>query len=390
MIEVGELDFEFTTATRILFAPGSLSKIGPIAAEMGKRALAVAGSRSERGAVLPELLSIAGVSSTLFGVRGEPTVDVVRKGVELARQGNCDMVIALGGGSAIDTGKAIAILLTNPGEVNDYLDVVGRGQVLSCPSLPFIAIPTTAGTGAEVTRNAVLGVSERQVKVSLRSPLMLPRLALVDPELTYTLPPEITASTGLDALTQLIEPFVSRKANPLTSALCREGMQRVSRSLLLAYKEPGNVMARQDMSLASLFGGLALANAGLGSVHGFAGVLGGMFPAPHGAICARLLPFVIETNVRALQQRDAENPALERYREVASIVTGHQDSNVDQGITWIHELCQSLQVSPLSSYGLSPEQFPQVVEKTTKASSTRANPIELTPDELFAVLSAAI
>jgi alcohol dehydrogenase class IV len=386
----GELNFEFATATRVLFAPGSLNKIGLLASDLGQRALVVMGSNLERGKGLLELLSSAKVRTTCFQVQGEPTVGLVQEGVNLARQQECDLVICFGGGSVMDTGKAIAALLSNPGEVEDYLEVIGRGQALSSPSLPCIAIPTTAGTGAEVTRNAVLGVPSHQVKVSLRSPLMLPRLALVDPELTYNLPPEITASSGLDALTQLIEPYVSNKANPLTDALCREGIQRIAVSLLRAYLEPTDVDARQQMSLASLFGGLALANAGLGVVHGFAGVLGGMFLAPHGAICARLLPFVMEVNVRALQQRQPESPALRRYREIASWLTGIAGATVSQGIAWIQEICLAMCVSPLTDYGLSAEHFSQVVEKTVRASSTRSNPIELTSDELIDILSQAI
>ena len=215
---------------------------------------------------------------------------LVRQGVELARREQCDLVIAFGGGSAIDAGKAIAALLANGGELTDYLEVIGKGQPLRHPSVPFIAVPTTAGTGSEVTRNAVLASAEHQVKVSMRSPLMLPRLAVVDPELTLELPPAVTASTGLDALTQLIEPYVSIRANPLTDGFCLEGLRRVSRSLRRAYHAGRDITAREDMSLASLLGGLALANAGLGVVHGFAAPVGGMFHAPHGAICAALLP----------------------------------------------------------------------------------------------------
>ena len=239
---------------------------------------------------------------------------------------NCDLIIGLGGGSAIDTGKAIAALLTNAGDPLDYLEVIGRGQALTDAPAPFIAIPTTAGTGAEVTRNAVLASPEHRVKVSLRSPLMLPRVALVDPELTYGLPPAITASTGLDALTQLIEPFVSIRANPLTDAICRDGMRRAARSLRRAYEE-GTMLPPARTWPASLFGGLALANAGLGAVHGFAGPLGGLFPAPHGVICARLLPLIVEANVRALQERKPNTSVLQRYAEVARLTA---DRTIDR------------------------------------------------------------
>ncbi len=293
------MNFEFATATRIIFGPGSIKKIGSFAGGMGQKALITSGFRdgSESNCSLVEILNASGVEAQCFTIPGEPTVELVQQGAELARAEQCDLVIGYGGGSAMDTGKAIAAMSTNPGEVLDYLEVIGRGKSLSLPSLPMIAIPTTAGTGSEVTRNAVLGSKGMRVKVSLRSPWMLPRLALVDPELTYQLPPAITASTGLDALTQLIEPFVCNTPSPLVDALCREGMQRVAGSLRRAYFQGDDHQARENMSLASLFGGLALANAKLGAVHGFAGVLGGMYPAPHGVICARLLPLVVETNI---------------------------------------------------------------------------------------------
>ena len=309
--------FEFATATRIIFGAGTLGEIGPLAMAMGRQALVVTGRTTERAGSLLELLAAQEIGTVNFTVTSEPTTEVVRLGTERARESGCDLVIGFGGGSVLDTGKAIAALLTNDGDPLDYLEVIGGGQPLSKPPLPYIAIPTTAGTGAEVTRNAVLASPEHRVKVSLRSPLMLPRLALVDPELTHSLPPEVTASTGLDALTQVMEPYVSKRASPMTDALCREGMRRAARSLRRAYQQGDDPAAREDMALTSLFGGLALANAGLGAVHGFAGPLGGMFHGAHGAICARLLPHVMEVNVRALQQRLAESPALRRYDEIA-------------------------------------------------------------------------
>jgi alcohol dehydrogenase class IV len=302
----------------------------------------------------------------------------------------CDLVISIGGGSVVDTGKAIAALMTNPGDLLDYLEVIGKGKALTQASAPFIAIPTTAGTGAEVTRNAVLASPEHHVKVSLRSPLMLPRLALVDPELTYSLPPELTASTGLDALTQVIEPFVSVRANPMADAFCREGMRRAARSLRRACDDGDDASAREDMSLASLFGGLALANAGLGAVHGFAGVIGGMFDAPHGAICARLLPYVMEVNLRALEERAPEGDALHRYDEIAQILTGKDEASAMDGVTWVRELCEALNIPPLATYGMRQADWPAVVEKSAVASSMKGNPIQLTSDEMEEILGKAL
>ncbi len=382
--------FEFATATRIVFGAGALGEVGPEARTMGRQALVVTGRATERAASLLELLAAQEIGTVSFTVISEPTTDVVRLGTERARESGCDLVIGFGGGSILDTGKAIAALLTNDGDPFDYLEVIGRGQPLSEPPLPYIAIPTTAGTGAEVTRNAVLTSPEHRVKVSLRSPLMLPRLALVDPELTYSLPPEVTASTGLDALTQVMEPYVSKRASPMTDALCREGMRRAARSLRRAYQQGDDSAAREDMGLTSLFGGLALANAGLGAVHGFAGPLGGMFGGAHGAICARLLPHVMEVNVRALQQRLAGSPALRRYDEIARILTGNDGAGAEDGVAWVQDLCRALQIPSLACYGMTEKDIPSVVEKSSAASSMRGNPIELTPDELRAILERAL
>lgn len=398
--------FEFATATRIIFGPGTLQEVGPLAAEMGRRSLVVTGRTLARAQRLLDLLAAQGVDVVTFPVAGEPTTEVVRQGTQRAREANCDLVIGFGGGSAIDTGKAIAALLTNGGDPLDYLEVIGKGKPLTRPSAPCIAIPTTAGTGAEVTRNAVLLSPEHRVKVSLRSPLMLPRLALVDPELTHTMPPEVTASTGLDALTQLMEPYVSNKANPLTDALCREGMRRVARSLRRAYacgacpersrrkqgrtEHGDDAAAREDMALASLFGGLALANAKLGAVHGFAGPIGGMFPAPHGAVCASLLPHVMAINVRALRERAPESEALRRYDEIARLLTGNERATAADGVAWVEELCQALQIPSLASYEVTEEDFPLLIEKAAVSSSMKGNPIGLTVEEMREVLARAL
>ena len=382
--------FEFATATRIIFSAGALKEIGVLAREFGRHALVVTGRDSRRAKPLLELLGTKEIAGTVFPIPGEPTISLVEQGTALARAAKCDLVIGFGGGSAIDAGKAIAAMLTNGGELLDYLEVIGRGQALANPSAPFIAVPTTAGTGAEATRNAVLASPEHKVKVSLRSPLMLPKVALVDPELTYDLPPAVTASTGLDALTQLIEPFVCVRATPMTDALCVEGIQRVARSLRVACSDGRNPSAREDMSLASLFGGIALANAGLGAVHGFAAPIGGMFPAPHGAVCAALLPYVMAANLRALRARSPDNDALRRYAEIARLVTGNPAATADEGVRWVSELVADLNIPKLAAFGLLPAHVSELVEKAAKASSMKANPIALTIDELADALQAAI
>jgi alcohol dehydrogenase class IV len=381
--------FEFATAARIVFGPGTAGEVAPAAREMGKRALIVTGRGAGRASALIRALMASSVECIAFAAKGEPTVDLVRLGARAAREERCDLVIAFGGGSAIDAGKAIAALAANAGDVLDYLEVVGRGQALDRPSLPFIAVPTTAGTGSEVTRNAVLASPEHRVKASLRSPLMLPRLAVVDPELTYDLPPRITASTGLDALTQLIEPYVSSRANPMIDPLCLEGIRRASRSLARAYKDGSDREARLDMSLASLFGGLALANAGLGAVHGFAAAIGGAFDAPHGAVCAALLPSVMQMNVRALRARAPQNAALARYEEIARVITRSAGASAEEGAAAVGQLCDELQIPPLADYGVGPEHMDALVEAASRASSMKANPIDLTPEELREILTGA-
>jgi alcohol dehydrogenase class IV len=382
--------FEFATASRIIFGAGKLRELGKQIESSTKRLLFVHGRSSEAIPRVKEILSRLSVSFTEFEVHGEPTIKGVGEGVETAR--GCNMVVGLGGGSVLDTGKAIAALVNNPGDIFKYLEVIGKGEPLVNPSLPYIAIPTTAGTGAEVTRNAVLESPEQNVKVSLRSPWMLPHLALVDPELTYDLPPEITASSGLDALTQLIEPFVSIKANPMTDALCREGMHHAARSLRRVYENSSDREARQGMSIASLFGGLALANAALGAAHGFAGPLGGMLQAPHGALCARFLPLVMEANIRALESRQPEHPALGRYVEIARILTGKPETTAYDGVKWTSDLVNDLKIPRLSAYGMKPEDFAlrEAVQKTQKANSFKGNPIVLSEMELTEIIEKAL
>ncbi len=381
--------FEFTTANRILFGSGAFSEAGGEAAKWGSLALLVTGKTASRADRLTGLLTAQKLACIPFSVPGEPTTSLVKTGVKVARQANCDLVIGFGGGSVLDAAKIIAAMLTNPGELEDYLEIVGGGKPLTHPAAPCIAIPTTAGTGAEVTRNAVLGVPEHRVKVSVRSEFLLPRLAMVDPLLTHSLPPAITASTGMDALTQLLEAFLCVKANPMTDAICREGLIRAGRSLQRVYEDGSNTAAREDMSLASLFGGLALANAGLGAVHGLAGPLGGMFPIPHGVICARLLPLVMEANLKALSHSNPASAALTRYEEVARLLTENPSATAADGLSWIHHLCQTLKIPSLREFGVKPPDFPLVASKARNASSMKGNPVPLSEEELIEILQNA-
>jgi alcohol dehydrogenase class IV len=380
--------FEFATAGKVVFGAGVLQDFRPN--EYGRKPLIVGGQTSARLAPLIKILEAAGLSWACYPVSGEPTIDAIARGVTEARARRCDFVIGFGGGSAIDAGKAIAALLNNPGEVIDYLEVIGKSKPLAHAPVPYIAIPTTAGTGAEVTRNAVLASPEHRVKVSLRSPLLLPRLALVDPELTRDLPPALTASTGMDALTQLIEAYVCTRANPITDSFCLDGLRRAARSLVRAWHAPGDMAARTDMSLASLLSGMALANAGLGAVHGFAAAIGGMFPAPHGAVCAALLPHVMEANIRLLRERRPEPENLFRYRQIACVLTNRDTAEPEDGIVRVRETCREFQIPGLRSYGIGAADVEIVCEKAASASSMKPNPVVLPTVTLRGILEQAL
>ncbi|MCG6973128.1 MAG: iron-containing alcohol dehydrogenase [Desulfobacterales bacterium] len=381
--------FEFAAASRIIFGRGTLKEVPALAAQMGRRLMVVTGKNTERAAGLLGLIKAASLQTFTFAITGEPTIEMIIDGVQLARKNTCDAVIGIGGGSVIDSAKAIAALLTNRGDIMAYLEVIGQGKPLSQASAPCIAIPTTAGTGAEVTRNSVLASTQHRVKVSLRSPTMLPDLAVIDPELTYSMPPSLTAGTGMDALTQNLEPFVSLQSNPLTDALCREGLKRIARSLRRAFENGGDASAREDMSVASLFGGLALANAKLGAVHGFASAMGAMYSIPHGMICASLLPHVMAVNVKALQHKDPLR-YLSRYDEVARCLTGRPDAQAIDGIDWINDLCSALDIVPLSELGATKTHFSEIIAGAKRASSMKGNPVELTDDELIEILKKAL
>lgn len=376
--------FEFATAARVVFGEGTLVEAASMAREFGKRTLVVCGG-SGRESRLTAMLD----DPVVFRISGEPSVDDARSGAELARIEGCSCVVGFGGGSAIDAAKAIAGLAGNPGDPLDYLEVVGSGRVLANPGLPFLAVPTTAGAGAEVTRNAVLLSREHRVKASLRSNLLYARAAVVDPELTYALPPGLTAATGMDALTQLIEPYVSSKANPMTDALCAEGIRTVAWALPRAWRDGGDREARRAMARSSLLGGFALANAGLGAVHGFAAPIGGAFPAPHGAVCAALLPSAMEVNLRALRAKSME-AGVARYRQVASWLTGDAAARAEDGIEFVRRLCADLGIPPLRSYGIDDPAVPDLVRNAGQASSMKANPVGLTAAEMEEILIRAI
>ena len=384
------MNFEFATASRIIFGSGSIRQLPQLASEKGRHVLLVTGSQPSRVGDCIQSLREAGLRHTLYPVAGEPTIEAVSQAKAAALSAGCDLVIGIGGGSVLDTAKAIAALIPNEGEALDYLEVIGKGQTLRQAPIPFIAVPTTAGTGAEVTKNAVLFSPPHRQKVSLRDNRMLADIALLDPTLTHSMPPPITASTGMDALTQTLEPYVSHLANPLTDIFCVEGLRRAGRALRRVYVAPDEAAAREDMAFASLMGGLALANAKLGAVHGFAGVLGGMYAAPHGSICAALLPPVIKANIKALQEHQPNHPTLTRFDAIARLILGDPSADASAALDWIDETGRLFKIPKLGSYGVQAADFDVIVEKSSASSSMKGNPIQLSAAELKGILQAAL
>lgn len=370
-----------------MFGAGSLARLPAWRGELGERALLVTGKngREERAAAL---LREAGVAVVKYSVAGEPTVADAETGAVLGRAERCEWVLGLGGGSALDAGKAIAALMTNTGPALDYLEVIGQGRPLERASAPFVAAPTTAGTGAEATRNAVLLSPEHGVKASLRHRSMLPRLALIDPELALTVPATVTAATGMDALTQLLEAFVCTRANTMTDALCAMGIVKAARALRRVVADGGDLAARSDMALAALFSGMALANAGLGAVHGFAAPLGGRFGIAHGAVCAALLPAVWEVNLAAARERGVPG-CVERFRQAAVWLTGDAGAAPEDGVAWLRELARDLRIATLDALGVGAADWEELIPLARRASSMKANPVVLTDAELRGCLERA-
>lgn len=383
--------FDLALPTDIRFGAGRVAQVPGILAGLHvRRALVVTGAATSRADGVRAALQAEGIDVETFAVPGEPTVELVREAVAAATASGRDGVLGYGGGSALDAAKAIAALTASGTDPLDHLEVVGQGRPLETRPLPCVAVPTTAGTGSEVTRNAVLSAGD--VKASLRSPLMVPDAAVVDPDLLAGLPAATIAASGSDALSQLIEPYLSAKANPFTDALAREGIRRSARSLARAAAQglADDAAARDDLAVASLFGGLCLANSGLGAVHGFAAVLGARYGAPHGAVCGALLPTAVATNLSALRAREPEHPALARMSEVAGLLAGSADARADDAAPWLQRLRSDLGVPGLATYGVDEGDIPTLVEQGRKASSMKGNPLVLQDDELAAILTASL
>jgi alcohol dehydrogenase class IV len=386
----GMSKFEFCSVGRVVFGRGQFARVGEIAGEFGCNAIVIHNADN----VLPQIAKQLSVGHTAFRQRGEPTVDDVDRAVETARRESCDVVIGLGGGSAIDLAKAAAGILTNGGSALDYMEVVGKGQKIAKPAVPWIAIPCTAGTGAEATRNAVIGYPPRKFKASLRSEHLLARVALVDPELGVHVPPDVTARSGMDALCQCIEAYTSNGAQPMVDALAMEGVRRAGRSLKRAFDDGSDIDAREDMALAALLSGISLTNAGLGAVHGFAAPLGASFPVPHGTVCAALLPGVMAANVQALRSVDAKHPTLARYADIGRTLMNRNDISDDaateMGIDFVRGLCRDLRIPRLGHFGIGENDLASVSEAAKRSSSMRYNPVMLADATLHAILRQAM
>jgi alcohol dehydrogenase class IV len=381
------INFDFLSPPLIKFGSGVLDHLGELIYGTGKRALVVLGRGSLRACgIVDQLLAKLAeknIDCCLYeGISGEPEIGTIDQGVTLARDYGSDMVIGLGGGSVIDTAKAIAGLVTNGGPVMDYLEGVGKDLGITKPALSCIAIPTTAGTGAEVTKNAVISSQKMQFKKSLRSPYLIPKIALIDPALTLTLPPNWTAWGGMDALTQLIESYVSRKAQPIPQALALYGISLIANNLLPAYKNGSALSAREKMSLAALLSGLALANSGLGAAHGLVSAIGAYYPIPHGLACAILLPSVMELNL-------AVNP--DKFAHIGQALTGISDFKspfeaAEAGVNFVKHLLTDLNIpSNLRSYGIGQDMAP-ILATASFGSSMSGNPKDVSVEELTELL----
>jgi alcohol dehydrogenase class IV len=374
----------------VRFGAGRISEVPEALAGLGaSRVLVITGRTTARADAIRAALTEADIASVVFGVATEPSIERVRAAVGLISETGCDAVLGFGGGSALDVAKAAAVLATSGTDPVEHLEVIGAGRPIERPGLPCVAVPTTAGTGSEVTRNSVL--SGGGVKASLRSPLLLPKVAVVDPDLLIGVPQPSVAASGMDALSQLIEPLLSVRANPFTDALARDGIRRSARSLRRAYQDGmEDAGVREDLALVSLFGGMCLANSGLGAVHGIAAAAGARLSAPHGAVCAAVLAAAMEVNLRALRNRAPDHPALRRMAEVATLVTSQSEATPEDAIAWLQELTATLSIPGLASYKLSEDKIPAVVTAAQKATSMRGNPIELSNAEVTEIVTRSL
>lgn len=388
-----ELQFELAPLPQIFFGSGQIQNIGTHIRPFGSRVLIVADQIALKAAKLEEILIENELEYFSLIIKNEPTTEDIDNGVATGVEFEAEIVVGIGGGAALDAGKAISGLITNGGIAIDYMEVVGNGLPIKNAPLPYIACPSTSGTGTEVTKNAVILSEADQYKASIRSPLLIPKITIVDPTLTLTVPANVTASTGLDALTQLIEAYTSNKSQPVTDSLALLGIQKAIKSLPIAYDHGDNLAAREDMALSALLSGICLANAGLGAVHGFASPLGGV-NIPHGVACAALLAAVVDQNIRTLKVKAPNSPTLIKYAKLAELVDARTFKNSAEAhqnlVKYLHDLTKKLKIPPLSQFGLQKNDIPALIEKVKKSSSIRYNPVELDNATLITILTEAL
>ena len=398
MIQNTTIAFELGAMPCIVFGAGRIAELPRLARTFGTRALLVTGAESfiagPHGAPLLSACVTAGLCIERMTVVGEPSPESIDAAVHRFRTANIDVVIGIGGGSVLDAAKAIAGLLPAGDSVMDFLEGVGRNRAYTGPALPFIAVPTTAGTGAEATKNAVLSRQGKDgFKKSFRHDALVARYALIDPDLLATCPPALIAANGMDALTQLIEAYVSTRANPLTDALAESGLHAAARGLLRWYREPEDAAARADMAYAALLSGIALAHAGLGAVHGLAAPLGAQFPIPHGVVCGSLMAAATEMNLHALRSRAPAHAALTKYARVAEILRGGKLGDAHGAHTALLETLNAwtdeMRLPRLRAYGVTAADYPAIVADC-RGNSMRTNPVVLTDTEVTAILAARL
>ena len=364
------MKFDFYNAPRIIFGKGEIERLKDLVPAASRVLIVYNGS----DAIAQRVNELLSEPATLVRQKGEPTVADIDRAVIIGRESAANFILGIGGGSGIDAAKAVAALLAKGESATDYMEVVGKGLKITKPSVPWIAIPTTAGTGAEVTRNAVVGWPEKKFKASIRSELLLPRVALIDPELGVDVPPNVTAASGMDALCQCIEAYVSTGANPMTDALAIKGVELAGKNLQRAYEDGKDVEAREGMAQAALFSGIALTNAGLGAVHGFAAPLGANFPIPHGVICSVLLPHVIRANRSA---------GAKKFEDIDRALGCDAETICAARVA-------SFKLPRLGSFGFGEKDIPPIVDLAKRSSSMRYNPIPLSDEVLSAILRQAI
>ncbi len=376
--------FQFLTSNRIVFGAGALQNSLSLINQYGYSVLLVSGRSVQRAQMVSDYLQQQNMPYQHVAIHGEPNITMVEEVAIAGRHFQPQVVVAIGGGSVLDMGKALAAIIPNQGNVYDYVEVVGRNVPLKTKPLPFIAIPTTASTGSEVTKNAVLKSGQDKVKVSLRSPEMLPAVAIIDPSLTYGTDRYTSGRGAMDAFTHLMEAYVCGDPNPLTDMICEEGLRRLSRSTLAACCLDEKD-ARADLSFAAMLGGMAMTNAKLGAAHGLASALGGKLEAPHSVITARLAPYVMRENIHAAQQAKRVE-VLQRYFRIAQLLTKRKNVNIDDSVLWVQMMLDKLQLPTLDQFGVCTTSFEQVATDALRSQAIKGNPLPLTHERLVYIL----